>query len=139
MELNSNFLAILAAGLANMVLGFLWYGPLLGDQWAKAMGWQNLSSDALQKIYEKAKWAYPQTFVSGLLMIFVFAHVLSAFHASSIAMGLQGAFWMWLGFVIPVKYGECLWANKSFKAFAIDAGYYLVMLSTASIILVMWK
>ncbi len=40
---------------------------------------------------------------------------------------------MWVGFVVPVKYGECLWGNKTIKAFLIDVGYYLAILSVASI------
>jgi hypothetical protein len=30
-----NFLAILAAAVANLLLGFLWYGPLFGKPWMK--------------------------------------------------------------------------------------------------------
>lgn len=35
--LHINIPAILAAILAAMVLGFLWYGPLFGKAWAREM------------------------------------------------------------------------------------------------------
>ena len=30
-----NYLAVLVAAIASMALGFLWYGPLFGNQWKK--------------------------------------------------------------------------------------------------------
>ncbi|MDO8488446.1 MAG: DUF1761 family protein [bacterium] len=33
-----NYLAILAAAVLSMVLGFLWFGPLFGQTWMKLMG-----------------------------------------------------------------------------------------------------
>jgi len=33
-----NWLAILAAGFASFALGGIWYGPLLGQAWMKAVG-----------------------------------------------------------------------------------------------------
>ena len=33
MEFSFNWLAILAATLSAFVVGFLWYGPLLGKAW----------------------------------------------------------------------------------------------------------
>ena len=32
-----NYLAVLGAAAASIVLGFLWYGPLFGNQWAALM------------------------------------------------------------------------------------------------------
>ena len=36
-EIHINYLAVVAAMLAQMFLGFLWYGPLFGKPWAKEM------------------------------------------------------------------------------------------------------
>jgi hypothetical protein len=33
-----NYWAIVAAMAAAIVIGFLWYGPILGKAWAKEMG-----------------------------------------------------------------------------------------------------
>ena len=32
-----NYIAVLVAAIVNMVLGFLWYGPLFGKQWIQMM------------------------------------------------------------------------------------------------------
>lgn len=33
-----NWLAVVVAALAQMILGFLWYGPIFGKTWLAAMG-----------------------------------------------------------------------------------------------------
>ncbi|MBI3341870.1 DUF1761 domain-containing protein, partial [Candidatus Curtissbacteria bacterium] len=38
MEFQINYMAVVAAAVVNMVLGFLWYGPLFGKPWMKMMG-----------------------------------------------------------------------------------------------------
>ena len=37
-SIDLNYLAVVAATIANMVLGYLWYGPLLGTRWLAAVG-----------------------------------------------------------------------------------------------------
>src|SRR2546427_5665885 len=37
-DIHVNYWAILVAVAATMVLGFLWYGPILGKAWMKEMG-----------------------------------------------------------------------------------------------------
>jgi hypothetical protein len=36
-EIHINFLAVGAVVVANVVFGFVWYGPLFGKTWAKLM------------------------------------------------------------------------------------------------------
>lgn len=137
MDFDLNFWAVLLCGVISMVVGGLWYGPLLGKPWMREMGFDKLPVEELERMKQKAmRIAYPQQFVLALVMAYVFAHILLVFEADSVIMGLQGAFWTWLGFIVPVKYGETLWGNKSLKLFAIDAIYYLVLLSLFAVVLV---
>ena len=39
MELKINIIAVLAAVVANFILGFIWYTPLFGKAWGKEMGY----------------------------------------------------------------------------------------------------
>ncbi len=138
MDVDVNFWAVVVCAVASMVTGFLWYGPLFGKAWAREMGWGNLDSEQSKRMMEKAKVAYPQQFIGALIMAYVFAHVLAAFDSSTVSMGLQGAFWMWLGFIVPLKWGDTLWSGKSKKLFSIDSFYYLVNLAVFAIILNLW-
>lgn len=139
MEFDVNYWAVLVSGIAAMVVGFLWYGPLFNKVWVKEMGWDPNDTQRMQKMQQQASTAYPQQFIGALLMALVFAHVLNAFNSDSVGMAIQGALWTWLGFIVPVKYGDKLWGGKSLKLFFIDAFYYLVLLLVMAIILQLWQ
>jgi len=46
-----NYLAIIAAAIASMLIGWLWYGPLFGKQWMKLAG---LKKSDMKKMKKKA-------------------------------------------------------------------------------------
>jgi hypothetical protein len=138
-----NYLAVLVAAIAAMVVGFLWYGPFFSKPWMKGMGWDPNDRAHMDKMKKGAGPAYVQNFIGALIMAYVLAVVLVALEnaipeMTGISHGIQGGFWMWLGFVLPVKYGDKLWGGKQFKYVAIDLGYYLVNLIIMGIILAVW-
>ncbi len=139
MDFDINFWAVLVAGLASMVTGFIWYGPVFGKIWGREMGFDKLTQDQTENMRKEAQPNYIQQLVGAILMAFVFAHVLESFDSNSIADALQGAFWVWLGFIAPVKYSEVLWNNKSYKLFFIDSLYFLLNLVVFGIIFTLWR
>ena len=38
-----DILPILASGVASLLIGFVWYGPLFGKPWAAYTGWTRLA------------------------------------------------------------------------------------------------
>ncbi|MEK7582906.1 MAG: DUF1761 domain-containing protein [Patescibacteria group bacterium] len=139
-----NYLAVLVAGIAAMVVGGLWYGPLFGKLWMQGMGWDPNDQARMAEAKKGMAAAYVQMFVFSLVQAFVLAHVLWAFRTASPDLigawaGIQGGFWVWLGFVLPLKYGDKLWGGKKFKFVAVDLAYYLVLLCVMGIILSVWK
>ena len=48
------------------------------------------------------------------------------------------AFWIWLGFFVPLTIGDWLWGGKPFKLFILNAVYWLIVLDVAAYILVRW-
>ena len=124
-----------------MIIGAIWYGPLFGKVWP-ALSSMTPEGMATAKAKGMAK-PYAINFVGALVMAYVFAHVLAAFGnalgTSGWVAGLQGGFFMWLGFVAPLLLGSILWENKTFKLYAINAGYYLVLLIVNGIIIACWQ
>lgn len=138
-----NYLAVLVSAIGFMVIGSLWYGPLFGNLWMQGMGWDPNNAASKEKMKKSAPQAYFQMFIGAILTCFVFAHVLWAFgvaspETNSALGGVQGAFWMWLGFIAPLLYGKKLWEQKAVKYLAVDLGYYLVVLLIAGVILKLW-
>jgi hypothetical protein len=136
-----NYLAVVVAAIANMVIGFVWYGPLFGKTWMK------LSGSTPEKI-DSAKASgmgktYLLAFVGSLIMSNVLAHALvfaaAYFEMSGISAGLMSGFWNWLGFIAPVTLGAVLWEGKSWALWLLMNGYYLVSLLVMGMILSVWR
>ena len=134
-----NYLAVLVSAIANMVLGFLWFGPLFGKSWMALSGVSVPSPEQRKKMGP----LYLLAFVAALIMAFVMAHALyfasTVLQVSGVSAGLQAGFWNWLGFVAVVTLGMVLWEGKSWKLWAIINGYWLVSLLVMGVILGVWQ
>ena len=138
MEFDVQILAVVAAAVANMAIGFLWYHDMLfGKQWRKAAGFQEGDSS---KVQQKATMA--RSVGIGLLSMGVMAYVLSHFATLWGAVGVVDAlvfgFWVWLGFQATIQIGDVLWGMKPWKFFLINAGYQLIATEVVALILVLW-
>ena len=139
----TNYLAVLAAAIAGMVLGYLWYGPLFGADWTALMGWK---PDAAQKLMaqnkKKMMTNYTLMFVGLLLMAFTLSHLVSLLNLYSgftgVVAGLEGAFMSWFGFVLPASLGAILWEGRHWRLWVLNSGYYLIILLVMGIILGAW-
>lgn len=131
-----NFLAVLAAAVAAMALGALWYSPLLfGKQWVRLMGWGEVVPPSAKKSAAKG---YAIQLALSLVTAYVLAHFVFVWGAATASEGLALGFFVWLGFEVPVMMGAQLWEGKSWKLFAINASYQLVALLVAAVILTLW-
>jgi len=139
MEVPVNYWAVLACGIASMVLGFLWYGVLFGKTWMRLMGY----SENHQPDSAAANRGYALAFIGSLIMAYVFSHTLvfasEYMNTQGIMAGLSNGFWMWLGFIAPVTLGSVLWEGKSWKLWCFNNTYNLVQLLMFGIILSLWK
>lgn len=139
MDVPINYLAVLVAAVASMILGALWYGPLFGKKWIAYMGWSPELSEEKKKGAGKG---YAIQFIASLVMSYVLAHALvfasSFLDVSGVTSGLSAGFWNWLGFVAPVTLGGVLWEGKSWGFWLLNNGYYLCSLLVMGMILAMW-
>src|SRR3989338_1956537 len=134
-----NYFAVIAAVIANQVLGFTWYGPLFGKLWR---GLSGISEKQVAEQKKKVMKSMGPTFAIAALGSFVMAYVLAHFvdyvEATTIRGAVSLAFWLWLGFIATILLGSVLWEGKSWKLFALNATYYLVTLSVMASILAVW-
>ncbi len=131
-----NYLAILVAGVSNMVLGFLWYGPIFGKPWMALIGKteEDLNPNPI---------VYLVSFLLSLLMAVVLSifihHVDASIQAMSLVLGLLVALLAWVGFVGPATFQNNLYSGISKKLFAIDYGYVLIALLIQGAIIGVWR
>lgn len=129
-----NFVAVLVAAVAVFIIGALWYGPALGKYWMKLM---NFTPESMKSMSMTPMKAMIFGFIGTVLMTYVLAHFVAVWGAVDVNGACQLAFWIWLGFFVPVTAGAWLWEGKSFKLFVFNAAYYLVTLIVAALILVL--
>ncbi len=138
MEIAVNYLAVVAAAVASMAIGALWYSPVLfGKQWMRLIG---MSNEELEKAKAKGMGkSYAIMFLGSLIMAYVLAHFVQMAGATDLMGAAELGFWVWLGFVATVQLGTVLWENKPWTLYTLNTGYYLVSLIVMSGILVWWK
>jgi hypothetical protein len=144
-EFEINVVAIVVAAVAHLFLGFLWYTPLFGRAWAREMG---MDSSAKPTGGHMAR-GLTMGLVGSILMSWVLFSNLGAWHPESWGQGpLEmprwgfaglAAFFTWLGFFVPVDMNTVAWEGRSWKFFAINAGYHLASVTLIAMILAyMW-
>jgi hypothetical protein len=141
MELHHlNLLAILVAAISTMVVGFIWYSPLLfAKPWVREMGYDLNDKAKMEEMKKSAGPAYAGSFVASLISAFTVALFLHWTRAEGLHFGLMVGFHVWLGFVATVQFTGALFLKQSMKLFAINTGYQLVCYLVMGAILAVWR
>jgi|SRR5581483_1147250 len=136
-----NYLTVVGAAIANVGLGFLWYGPLFGRPRLVMLGVTQEIAKAQQVIVNK-RTIYALLFFISLVSAYILQHfVVFAdwyLNISGVWAGVITGFWSWLGFVAPVTIGPVLIKEKPWKLWILHNGYYLASLLMMGIILAKW-
>lgn len=137
-QIQINVLAVLVAAIVSMVIGSLWYSPLLfGNIWMRLSG---ITISDVDKAKQRGMGkTYVIGFIGSLVMSYVLAHSIAFAGGVTFAHGMAGGFWNWLGFIVPVILGSVLWENRPVGLFFINIGYYLVALVLMGGILALWR
>ena len=131
---NINYIELLVAGVASMVVGYAWYGPLFGKAWMKESGVTQAKIDAGKKEMPKT---YGMMFVGSVITAYVLSVFIGLVGATDYMSAATVAFWAWLGFVATVMLGNVLFEGRSWNYLGINAGYNLVNMVVMSAVLVM--
>lgn len=137
MEVNVNYLAVLIAAIASMVIGMAWYSKaLFGGMWMQLSG---TTEKDMQKAKQKGMTKQiAGQFIATLVTAYVLAHFVRYVNAMSWTDGVQAGFWLWLGFVAPLMLGIVLWEGKPFKLYLLKIAHELVTLCVMGAIVAAW-
>ena len=134
-EPTLNLLAGLVATVAFFALGALWYSPLLfAKPFMAALG---KTEEELMEGFNPLR-TYGLEFLARLVTAYVLAHMVDYAGATTIAGGLQTAFWLWLGFVATSGLASVTFEGRSAVLYALNAGYQLAGLLIVGGILAVW-
>src|SRR5580692_5943853 len=96
--------SVLAAAVATMVLGFLWYSPLLfACPWMVLMGYDPDNKAKLAEMQKGAGKMYGLSFLASLVSAAVLAKIVAVTTVSTVLYGMKVGFAVWLGFVTTVQ------------------------------------
>ena len=135
-----NLLGVLVAAISTMVVGFLWYSPMLfAKAWVREMGYDMNDKAKMEEMKKSAGPAYAGSFVASLVSAFVLALFLHWTRTENWQFGMLVGFHVWLGFVATVQLTGVLFMKQSMKLFAINTGYQLVCYLVMGAILGAWN
>lgn len=135
-----NFLAILVAGVAAFVIGFLWHGPLFGNYWIKLQNIPESEVDAM-----RAKGMGPMIphmiagFVQQILVAIVVAHLVNVLGIVDAMGAIVLAVLFWFGFIAMTLLDGVLWEKRKMELYLFNNSYHLVRLIAIALIVVLWK
>ena len=128
-----SILAIILAVVANMVLGALWYSPILfANIWVKALG------KKMENINPKgANIGYALTTLGGIFTAFVLSLLIHLLDTVTI---LDGAI---IGFLVGLvaafrELSPTFFESRKYTLFFISAGYHIVSLTIMGIIIALF-
>lgn len=137
--MDVNLLSVLVAAIATMVLGFLWYSPLLfARPWMVLMGYDPNDKAKLEEMRKSAGKTYAISSLASLASAFVLAKIIDVASVNSALYGMKYGFAIWLGFVTTVQLTGALFGRQPFKLYLINTGYQLVCYLAMGAILAKW-
>ena len=135
-----NVWAALVAALATMVIGFLWYSPLLfARPWMVLMGYDPNDKAKLAEMQKSAGPMYAMSLVASLLSAAVLGKIIAIATVNTAVYGMKIGLAVWLGFVTTVQLTNALFSKQPVKLYAINTGYQLVCYLVMGAILGAWR
>ena len=128
------FWPILAAGIANVVLGMIWYHPkVFGGVFMKYNPMTPEQAARGTKLIPVMAFI---AFLAAMVVAYVMNHFGIAWNVFDWIGAIELAFWCWVGFVAPTMLGMVLWERKPFRYYAVVSGFWLVSFIMMAVILV---
>jgi hypothetical protein len=91
------------------------------------MGMDTWSPEKQAEMKKTMGMSYALQFVASLVMFYVLARFIGGLEQMSVQGGIMTALWVWVGFVLPLEFGNTLWGGNK-TLFKINTGNMLVTL-----------
>jgi hypothetical protein len=134
-----NTWAVLGAAVACMIVGFLWYSPMLfAKPWMVAMGYDPADKARIAEMQKGAGPKYAISFLTSLLSAFVLGKIIYHLAISTPLYGMKVGLAVWAAFVMTVQLTDKLFGDRPWNLFLINTGYQLVCYLAMGAILGQW-
>lgn len=124
---------LLVAAIVQMAGGMLWYGPIFGRAWMRAM---NIDPDDKAKMEEMQKTAGPG-YAASLIFAEVFGYVvdvlLASLPISSIFSALAAMFGLWVAFTLGNTSKAVFWGEMNPRVLVINSGFEVLFVGLVTV------
>jgi hypothetical protein len=135
-----NLWAVLVSGLATMVVGFVWYSPLLfARPWMVLMGHDPDDKAKIAEMQKSAGPSYMLSLVASFASAAVLGKIIAVATINTPLYGMKVGLAVWLGFVTTVQLTNSLFSRQPAKLYAINTGYQLVCYLAMGAIMGAWR
>jgi len=157
-----NWLAVIFATVASVLVSYLWYGPIFGKRWAAAMGLKpaetgspNTVANTQEPVHTNTPSTHTNTQKPGssgplnanntkiamiglaLLQCFLISSLID-YYKGDLGSVILWAIVIWLGIVAPLLKSQWLFEKRRLDMTLLCAGHQLVSLLVVSFILGVW-
>ncbi len=126
--MDISLLAVVLAGVASMVLGFVWYGPLFAKAWMREVGLR------MEDINAGPGVGYLLTFIAAMVSAAVTSLLVHRLAVVQVGDGLMLGLILGVGYVGTTFMSNYVFARKSMQLYLIDAGYQILNITVAAVI-----
>jgi Protein of unknown function (DUF1761) len=135
-----NLWAVLVSALATMVVGLVWYSPLLfARRWTILMGYDPDDKAKLAEMQKSAGPSYMLSLVASVLSAAALGKIIAIATIHTPLYGIKMGLAVWLGFVTTVQLTNALFMRQPAKLYAINTGYQLVCYVVMGAIMAAWR
>lgn len=127
-----NWWAILVSTATAFIIGGIWYGPVFGKAWLKAIG---KSEDEIKP----SPTPFVVSFFTALLTAIVLAALINSLGLDSLINGLLLGALVGIGFIATAMASDSAFCGWGLPLFAIQAGYRVFYSIVMGGILAVWQ
>ena len=144
-EVSINWAAVAVATIVNMVIGGLWYSPVLFAKPWTAEVEKTIGKERFQRLHDAMRTkgtairTYGLMFVGAFLVSYGMGLIVGHTSADTVALGLIVGSVAWLCFVVTTSLVTVLFEGRSFKVYLISMAHQFVAFSATGIILAVWQ
>lgn len=133
-----NLWSVLVSTVVSIIIGSIWYGPLFGKKFMEASGMNKWTPEQQAAMKKKMMLSYAGQMVASFVMFFTVAGILTGFGKATAFDGMVGAFFIWLGIVVPVKVGDVMWGGNKTMFWLVVGNMLVTLLAVGAIVGAWW-
>lgn len=132
-----NYAVVAVCALIFFSLGSLWFGAFFGTMWIAELGKHNVAIKKPSNAVLFTKMGL--NLLKNIIISFAMAYLVLLTGSTTLVSGLLLGLLVACGFAAPAMADIFIWEDRSKKLFLIDAGYQIVGITLAAIILSVWR